>query len=541
MGQNHSSVSMPKRISRKSLRSPFTRRSSKLNLSATFTMTDDDHKIELLNINLATEEELMTLPGINRAIARNIVEHRKAIGRFKKVEDLALVKGIGADKLDQIRPEICVNKRKTQSCSSSRAQSLDSLDSRVNYRTNKLVDINKASVFELQCVHGLTQELAANIVDYRTKKGPFRHLDDVIKVKGINQMHLGNIRPYLTISTLDEPKRPVSELITINGGMSNGGFHTPINHRKSPSAPIKFSLSNGLSASSISDIFELLSAYSYRPIPEEEFCYERNGEKALRIASWNLQNLTLEKVQNLGVREVICRTILENRWSIIAVQEIQDVEALKLVCDALNKPHLRRIAEWKNNSRQWNFCMSDLTQSQLGFLYDACSGDIGVGLSSLGQTNVDDCQVALAEFKVGNIELSLLNVYLPSHELDNLEQKLKQAVGGEDSVLFLMGDFTNISKKAIDETGEIAGFQAVLPFTINTNCLSVKSSINCRFSDNILTNKGGQSQLTGVWGVVRQGLTHLAIPWGWNWGGPASTHCPVWAEIYASPNIGTAL
>jgi len=56
-----------------------------------------------------------------------------------------------------------------------------------------------------------------------------------------------------------------------------------------------------------------------------------------------------------------------------------------------------------------------------------------------------------------------------------------------------------------------------------------------------LTNKCGQSQLTGVWGVVRQGLTHLAIPWGWNWGGPASTHCPVWAELYASPNIGTAL
>lgn len=56
------------------------------------------------------------------------------------------------------------------------------------------------------------------------------------------------------------------------------------------------------------------------------------------------------------------------------MQEIQDVEALKLICDALNKPYLRRVSEWKNNSRQWSFCISGLPHSQLGFLYDGCSG-----------------------------------------------------------------------------------------------------------------------------------------------------------------------
>lgn len=314
MGQNTSSVKMPRKFGKKCLRSPFTRRSSKLNLSATFTMNDDEQKVELLNINLGTEEELMTLPGITRAIAQNIVEHRKAIGRFKKVEDLALVKGIGAEKLDIIRPEICVNKRKNQSCNSSRAQSLDSLDSRLHYKNNKLIDVNQANVFELQCVHGLSQELAANIVDYRTKKGPFQTLDDLIKVKGIQQIHISNIGPYLTVNKSNEPKIANNEIVQVNGGYNNGAIHSFTNHhRKSPSAPIKFSLCNGLSASSINDIFELLSTYSYRPIPEEDFYYERNGEKALRIASWNLQNFTIEKAHNLGVREVICRTILENR------------------------------------------------------------------------------------------------------------------------------------------------------------------------------------------------------------------------------------
>ncbi len=64
-----------------------------------------------MNINTATEEELMTLPGVNRALAHNIVNHRQIIGGFRKIEDLALVSGMGASKLDMIRPEICVAKR----------------------------------------------------------------------------------------------------------------------------------------------------------------------------------------------------------------------------------------------------------------------------------------------------------------------------------------------------------------------------------------------------------------------------------------------
>ncbi|KAF5298496.1 hypothetical protein FQR65_LT01275 [Abscondita terminalis] len=526
---------MPLRIRRKSLRSPFLRRSSKTNLSATFTISEDNQKVDLLNVNLATEEELMTLPGINRVIAQNIVEHRKAIGRFKKVEDLALVRGIGAEKLDKIRPEICVNKRRNQSCNSSRAQSLDSLDSHINYRTNKVTDLNRANIFELQCVPGLSQELAANVVDYRNKKGPFRKLDDLVKVKGITQMHLSNITAYLTI----EDHNKNTDIVQVNGNYANGGINNT-NHRRSPSATLKISLCNGLSATSINDIFELLSAYSYRPIPEEDFCYMRNGERALRIASWNLQNFTLDKAQNLGVREVVCRTILENKWSIIALQEVQDMEALKLICDSLNKPSLRRIVECKNNSKQWSFCMSDLKHSQLGFLYDTCNAGLSIGLNSLGQTNIDDCQVALADFKINNIELVVLNIHLPINELNNVEDKIKQAISNEENMFFVVGDFTALSKK-VEDCDEIAGLQAILPFSTNTHSLNVKTTANNRFLDNILTNKCGQAQLTGVWGVIRQGLTHLAIPCGWNWGGPVSIHCPVWAEIYASPNIGTAL
>lgn len=63
----------------------------------------------------------------------------------------------------------------------------------------------------------------------------------------------------------------------------------------------------------VKDLFDLLCAYSHRPVTDDVFTNCRNGRKALRITSWNLHAMTLEKVENPGVREVFCRTLLENR------------------------------------------------------------------------------------------------------------------------------------------------------------------------------------------------------------------------------------
>lgn len=42
----------------------------------------------------------------------------------------------------------------------------------------------------------------------------------------------------------------------------------------------------------------------------------------------------------------------------------------------------------------------------------------------------------------------------------------------------------------------------------------------------------------GHFSVVRAGLSHLAIPHGWRWGGLVSAHCPVWCEMYSCPPGG---
>lgn len=103
-------------------------------------------------MNVATEEELMTLPGISRSLAANIVSHRQLIGRFNRVEDLALVSGVGAHKLELFKLEVYVPSASASGTSSRASVSMDSFGN-----SESVVDVNGASVFALQAVPGVNQ------------------------------------------------------------------------------------------------------------------------------------------------------------------------------------------------------------------------------------------------------------------------------------------------------------------------------------------------------------------------------------------------
>ena len=55
-----------------------------------------------ININTATIDQLMLLPGIGQVLAQNIIDHRNTHGNFQKAADLLLVEGIGEQRLDSI-------------------------------------------------------------------------------------------------------------------------------------------------------------------------------------------------------------------------------------------------------------------------------------------------------------------------------------------------------------------------------------------------------------------------------------------------------
>ena len=56
-----------------------------------------------INLNMASKEELQTLPGIGPKVAERILAYREQYGPFKSVEELLEIKGIGPKKLEKIR------------------------------------------------------------------------------------------------------------------------------------------------------------------------------------------------------------------------------------------------------------------------------------------------------------------------------------------------------------------------------------------------------------------------------------------------------
>ena len=83
-------------------------------LIAFFTLSSyvltDTNKI---NINTATVEELVSLPGIGNKIANRIIEYREQNDNFKTIEEIMNVKGIGKKKFKKIKQLITVGDETT--------------------------------------------------------------------------------------------------------------------------------------------------------------------------------------------------------------------------------------------------------------------------------------------------------------------------------------------------------------------------------------------------------------------------------------------
>lgn len=61
-----------------------------------------------IDLNAATLDQLQALPGIGPKMAQAILDYRAANGRFRSIDDLDNVKGIGEKKLEKLRPLVTV-------------------------------------------------------------------------------------------------------------------------------------------------------------------------------------------------------------------------------------------------------------------------------------------------------------------------------------------------------------------------------------------------------------------------------------------------
>lgn len=68
----------------------------------------DSQPKEKVNINTASLAELQKLPKIGPKVAQRIIDYRKAHGKFKKVEEIMKVRGIGEKTFKQIKDLLTV-------------------------------------------------------------------------------------------------------------------------------------------------------------------------------------------------------------------------------------------------------------------------------------------------------------------------------------------------------------------------------------------------------------------------------------------------
>lgn len=66
--------------------------------------------VRRIDINIASAEEIATIPGLGVKKSEAVVLYRKIHGPFRKVEELKNVDGIGDKLLERIRPYIMVGK-----------------------------------------------------------------------------------------------------------------------------------------------------------------------------------------------------------------------------------------------------------------------------------------------------------------------------------------------------------------------------------------------------------------------------------------------
>jgi competence protein ComEA len=165
-----------------------------------------------LDINRATEPELRQLPGVGETLARHIVDERQRQGGFRSVDDLRRVRGIGPVTLEPLRnlvevgpypsrgegpplpPRVVRGARPEEPGPSPGPAPAPGK----KVLPDETLDVNTASVTDLQRLPGIVPKLAEGIVAARQLK-PFTSADDLRRVRGIGPKILERLRPHVRV------------------------------------------------------------------------------------------------------------------------------------------------------------------------------------------------------------------------------------------------------------------------------------------------------------------------------------------------------
>jgi DNA uptake protein ComE-like DNA-binding protein len=132
-------------------------------------------KTVLIDINKATQEDLIKIYGIGEAISLRILKLKESLGGFVSMEQMKDVWGLSPEVIENLDSHFKVSE-------------LPSL---------KKIDINNASIKELSQFPYFNYQLAKQIVTFRSMNGDFKNVNDLTKIKGLSIDKANIIALYL--------------------------------------------------------------------------------------------------------------------------------------------------------------------------------------------------------------------------------------------------------------------------------------------------------------------------------------------------------
>ena len=132
-------------------------------------------KTVIIDINKATQEDLIKIYGIGEAISLRILKLKESLGGFVSMEQMNDVWGVSPEVIENLNSHFKVSE-------------LPNL---------KKIDINNASIKELSQFPYFNYQLAKQIVTFRSMNGDFKNVNDLTKIKGLSIDKANIIALYL--------------------------------------------------------------------------------------------------------------------------------------------------------------------------------------------------------------------------------------------------------------------------------------------------------------------------------------------------------
>ncbi len=134
-----------------------------------------------IDVNSATEQELIFLPGIGQSKAKAIIEYRQKNGPFRTLSELERIPGIGKKTIEKLAPYV----------------NLSSIGVKEEMNSKTKVNVNTASLEELMALPGIGEVKAMEIIKMRQQMR-FSKPEDLLKVPGIGSKTLEKITDLIT-------------------------------------------------------------------------------------------------------------------------------------------------------------------------------------------------------------------------------------------------------------------------------------------------------------------------------------------------------